>query len=59
MKIITESFEEFEKFENFEDFEEFVKSHKLKIFNLNNFKVWWWRDLPYKNDDFRHRVQLS
>ena len=27
---------------------------KLKIFNF-----WWWRDPPYKNDDFRHRVQLS
>ena len=27
---------------------------KLTIFNF-----WWWRDPPYKNDDFRHRVQLS
>ena len=27
---------------------------KLKIFNF-----WWWHVPPYKNDDFRHRVQLS
>ena len=27
--------------------------------NLRNFNFWWWRDPPYKNDDFRHRVQLS
>ena len=27
---------------------------KLKIFNF-----WWWCDPSYKNDDFRHRVQLS
>ena len=26
---------------------------KLKIFNFS-----WWRDPPYKNDDFRHCVQL-
>ena len=30
------------------------KKLKLKIFNF-----WWWRDPPYKNDDFRHRIQLS
>ena len=30
------------------------KKLKLKIFNF-----WWWRDPPYKNDDFKHRVQLS
>ena len=27
--------------------------------NLRNFNFWWWRDPPYKNDDFRHRIQLS
>ena len=33
---------------------------KLKEFEqLRNFNFWWWRDPPYKNDDFRHRVQLS
>ena len=34
--------------------EELQEKLKLKIFNF-----WWWRDPPYKNDDFRHRVQLS
>ena len=42
--------EEFEKLKNFKTEEKL----KLKIFNF-----WWWRDPPYKNDDFRHRVQLS
>ena len=34
-------------------YEEIAK-FKLKIFNFG-----WWRNPPYKNDDFRHRVQLS
>ena len=30
---------------------------KLKNMNtLRNFNLWWWRDPPYKNDDFRRRV---
>ena len=29
---------------------------KLK---LKNFNFCWWRDPPYKNDDFRRRIQLS
>ena len=41
--------EEFEKLKNFKTEEKL----KLKIFNFL-----WWRDPPYKNDDFRHRVQF-
>ena len=40
----------FEKLRNFKDEEQL----NLKIFNFG-----WWRNPPYKNDDFRHRVQLS
>ena len=42
--------EDFEQLRNFKTEEKL----KLKIFNFL-----WWRDPPYKNDDFRHRVQLS
>ena len=42
--------EEFEKMNNLQNEEKL----KLKIFNFC-----WWRDPPYKNDDFRRRIQLS
>ena len=32
---------------------------KLRKLKNEDFQLWWWRDPPYKNDDFRHRVQLS
>ena len=41
------------KVEEFEKLKNFKTEEKLK------FNFWWWRDPPYKNDDFRHRVQLS
>ena len=39
-----------------EEIENLKKSQKLK---LKIFNFGWWRNPPYKNDDFRHRVQLS
>ena len=47
--------------------EDIAKLKKLKLRNfkteerlkLNIFNFCWWHDPPYKNDDFRHRVQLS
>ena len=48
---------------NIEDFAKLKNLKKGRISKLRNFKnedfqLWWWRDPPYKNDDFRHRVQL-
>ena len=40
----------FEKLRNFKD----EGQLKLKIFNFG-----WWRNPPYKNDEFRHCIQLS
>ena len=34
-------------------------SNMKKKLKLKNFNCCWWRIPPYKNDDFRHRVQLS
>ena len=42
---------------NDETSEDYAKLKNMN--NLRNFNFWWWRDPPYKNDDFRHRVQLS
>ena len=44
---------------NFEDFAKSKNLKKLKNFKNEDFQLWWWHDPPYKNDDFRHRVQLS
>ena len=44
---------------NIEDFEKLKNLKKLKNFKNEDFQLWWWRVPPYKNDDFRHRVQLS
>ena len=48
--------EDFEKLKNLKNLKNFKTEEKLK---LKIFNFWWWRDPPYKNDDFRHRVQLS
>ena len=44
------------KVEEFEQLRNFKNEEKLK---LKNFNFCWWHDPPYKNDDFRRRVQLS
>ena len=36
-----------------------LRKFKIKKLQLKIFNFWWWCDPPYKNDDFRHRVQLS
>ena len=48
--------EDIAKFEEIEQPRNFKNDEKLK---LKIFNFWWWRDPPCKNDDFRHRVQLS
>ena len=48
--------EDFAKLKNLKKLKNFKIEEKLK---LKIFNFLWWRDPPYKNDDFRHRVQLS
>ena len=56
MKNNKEKSEDDAKLKNFKKLRNFKTEEKLK---LKIFNFWWWRDPPYKNDDFRHRVQLS
>ena len=57
MKTNEGNSEDFEKLKNLKKkLKNFKTEEKLK---LKIFNFLWWRDPPYKNDDFRHRVQLS
>ena len=47
--------EDFAKLKNLKK----LKNFKTEEFQNEDFQLWWWRDPSYKNDDFRHRVQLS
>ena len=56
MKNNTGRSEDNAKLKNLKKLRNFKNKEKLKL-KIVNFG--WWRNPPYKNDDFRHRVQLS